>query len=141
MAMFAASFVFKPFKFRGDAIYKTKIALSEAVFLARLHSMHPDNSVTFQVWENGIYIYAGTKFIFKNLDSRISNCEFLTVPSNCIDSDSLPANNLKFQAGKPLFPSLVTFKEKYFAPFQLKFSFDGKTHYIVVDKNAQIQTY
>ncbi|MDR1890801.1 MAG: type II secretion system GspH family protein [Puniceicoccales bacterium] len=149
MAMFAASFVFKPFKFRKDAIYKTKTTLSEAVFLARLHSMRSDTPIVIGVSENCIRTYLDTdgnnvtfKLInSKNLDSRISNCELLTVPNYCIDSDSTSASNLKFLAGEPLYPSLVTFKEKYFDPFQLKFSFDGKTHYIVVDKNAQIQTY
>ncbi|MDR2779412.1 MAG: prepilin-type N-terminal cleavage/methylation domain-containing protein [Puniceicoccales bacterium] len=147
MATFMTCFIFKPFKFKEDAVYKAKIALSEAIFLARLHSIASDSLVTFSLKPNREkYVIeleckptpGRVEYIHKEFDPGITDCKLLDFPQRCADSDGFMAN---FIEGGSIKPEQVIFKEKFFTPFQLKFLFDGKTRYFTIDKNAQIQIY
>jgi hypothetical protein len=139
MVAFTACFTIRPFKTKDDVISRTKIALSEAVFLARLHSMAPGASAELTLRDGKLEVtknYWGKKYS-KELDSRISNCRLVNFPLSC-KSSALPQRS--FDAGTtPLNP--VVFEEKFFLPFQLEFSLDGRTCYIAVDMHAQIQVY
>lgn len=140
MGAFAACFTVKPFRFEEDVVYKTKIALSEAVFLARLRSMASDTPIVLSLTkENELEIKKGywDKKYSKRLDPKISKCSFVDFPFESGDSDY---PKTPFKAGQKL-QEKVIFEEKIFLPFQLKFSLNGKEWYISVDINAQTQVY
>jgi type II secretory pathway pseudopilin PulG len=150
MGAFAACFAIKPFRSKDDVVYRTKVALSEAVFLARLHSMASgalgvykapailtlEGGKELEVKKNRDYYYLEKKYS-KRLDSRISECKLVNFPSNC-RSSNLPKNS--FQAGN-IPQEKVIFEEKFSPPFQLRFLLDGQECYITVDTNAQTQVY
>ncbi|MDR1173377.1 MAG: type II secretion system GspH family protein [Puniceicoccales bacterium] len=148
MVAFTACFVIRPFRTKDDVISRTKIVLSEAVFLARLHSMDPGASVELSLRNGKLEVtkkvtqnYWKKKYS-KELDSRISSCELVNFPIRCKSSIIPPPSSPRrsFEAGTtPLNP--VVFEEKFFLPFQLKFSLDGRTCCIAVDTHAQIQVY
>ncbi|MDR2628534.1 MAG: type II secretion system GspH family protein [Puniceicoccales bacterium] len=148
MGVFTACFAIKPFKSKDDVIYGTKVILSEAVFLARLHSMasglpnvSKDPIILSLTKEKELEVRRSQNFwekkYSKRLDSRISECKLVDFPWSCKSSDY--TQNL-FQAGK-MPQEKVVFEEKFFLPFQLEFLLDGKECHITVDTNAQIQVY
>ncbi|MDR1528361.1 MAG: type II secretion system GspH family protein [Puniceicoccales bacterium] len=149
MGAFVTCFVIKPFRSRDDAVYGTKVILSEAVFLARLYAMGSDDAITLDLVSRSDYdsldefvdleIKKGPWMTkrSKRLDSRISNCSFVNFPEICKSSDR-PQNS--FKAGE-IPQNQVIFKEKFFTPFQLKFSLEGKEWFIAVDANAQTHIY
>ncbi|MDR0693297.1 MAG: hypothetical protein LBF49_01860 [Puniceicoccales bacterium] len=146
MGAFTACFVIRPFRFKDDVVHDTSVALSELVFLARLQSMSSGTPVTLAVAEeefdslsgsSGLEIQRGWKKYGQKLDPRISDFVFVNFPRGCKSSD-FPQN--PFKAGEiPL--DKVVFEEKFFTPFQLKFSFDDEERYIAVDANAQIHIH
>ncbi|MDR2432599.1 MAG: hypothetical protein LBD34_02485 [Puniceicoccales bacterium] len=149
MGAFAACFAIKPFKSEDDVVYETKIALSEAVFLARLQSMSSNTPAILTLTSTSSYDsldgffelkvetdYHNTKYS-KRLDSRISSCELVDFPWRCKSSDR---PQYPFVAGETP-KEVVVFEEKFFIPFQLKFLLDDQEWYITVDANAQTHIY
>jgi type II secretory pathway pseudopilin PulG len=144
MGIFTVSIASKWFRSEDDVVYKAKVALSEAVFLAKLYSMASDFSTTLSIERQSTgnlnlvvkkihtksgYPSASGKYN-KSLDSRISNCMFLDFPQ---------LKGAKEVKRKQLYE--IVFKEKFFTPFQLKISFNkNEEQYITVDADAQIQT-
>jgi hypothetical protein len=153
MGIFTACIAIKPFRPKGDVAYETKVALSEAVFLARFHSISPATPIVLALTTTNSFSFTNKNFVLeikkkdqrgnletkyrKDLNSKISSCEFVNFPRGCRSSD-IPKN--PFKAGS-ISQESILFEEKFFIPFQLKFSFDNKELYVVVDTNTQTYIY
>jgi type II secretory pathway pseudopilin PulG len=113
---FLVCVAFRAFRFQDDIVYETKIALSETVFLTRLHS-----------------IASGALGVYKAPVIRMSECKFVNSPSNRRSSNYLKNS---FQTGE-IPQQKVIFEERFFPSLQLRFWLDGQECYITVDTKAQ----